>query len=257
VPRSRRLTGLLKLAAAAAAGATIAGGASALATTDDAAHAARQQPANIGQVKLDVKAYYGDYVDAAGKHHYSDTSQWAKETAKQVADAKKYLAKRLQNGVKNPAIVLDVDDTSEVTFGWEADNDFGFDPAKQQTAIDNGEFPAIKPTLELANWAAQRGVKVIFLTGRNELQGPASLKNLANEGFPVPAAAYFKPKTTAPAYLPCGLTCNTVQYKSGTRAHIAATGNTIVLNLGDQFSDLEGGYAERPVKLPNPMYYLP
>ena len=50
---------------------------------------------------------------------------------------------------------------------------------------------------------------------------------------------------------------NTVQYKSGTRAHIASMGSNIVLNLGDQFSDLEGGYAERPVKLPNPMYYLP
>jgi len=256
VPRSSRMTGLVKLAAAAAIGATIAGGASAVATTDNTAHS-RQQPANIGQVKLDVKAYYGGFVDAAGKNQASDTSQWAKETAKQVADAKQYLARRLQNHVKNPAIVLDVDDTSEVTYGWEADNDFGFDPVKQQAAIDSGRFPAIKPTLELANWASQRGVRVIFLTGRNELQGPQSLKNLANEGYPAPAQAYFKPKTTAPAYLPCGLTCTTVQYKSGTRAHIEATGSTIVLNLGDQFSDLEGGHAERPVKLPNPMYYLP
>jgi len=31
----------------------------------------------------------------------------------------------------------------------------------------------------------------------------------------------------------------------------------IVLNVGDQFSDLEGGYALHPTKLPNPMYYLP
>jgi hypothetical protein len=62
---------------------------------------------------------------------------------------------------------------------------------------------------------------------------------------------------TAPDYLPCGLTCTTVQYKSGTRAHIEATGAKIVLNVGDQFSDLEGGYGLRPVKLPNPMYYLP
>ena len=38
---------------------------------------------------------------------------------------------------------------------------------------------------------------------------------------------------------------------------VKATGAHIVLNLGDQFTDLEGGYAERPVKLPNPMYFLP
>ena len=99
-------------------------------------------------------------------------------------------------------------------------------------------------------------MKVYFLTGRNEFQGPASLTNLANDGYPAPTEAFFM-KVEAPDFLPCGLTCNTVQYKSGTRAHIASMGSNIVLNLGDQFSDLEGGYAERPVKLPNPMYYLP
>ncbi|MFE0026633.1 HAD family acid phosphatase [Amycolatopsis sp. NPDC059021] len=251
------MTGLVKLAAAAAVGATIAGGASALAGQDDASAARAKEPANIGQVKNDVKAYYGDYLDAAGKHHYSDTSRFVSDTKRVVENAKRYLSRRLADQVKNPAIVFDVDDTAEITYGWEADNDFGFDPVKQQQAIDNGTFGPNKPVLELANWAAQRGVKIYFLTGRNEFQGPQSLKNLANEGYPAPAGAFFKPKKTAPDYLPCGLNCNTVQYKSGTRAHIAATGANIVLNFGDQFSDLEGGYAERPVKLPNPMYYLP
>jgi predicted secreted acid phosphatase len=248
------MSGLLKLAAAAAIGATVAGGATALATQGGGGG---HEPANIGQVKLDVKAYYGDTVDATGHHHESDTSRWAFDTQRQVDQAQQYLERRLAQGVEHPAIVLDVDDTSEVTFGWEADNDFGFDPVKQQQAIDNGTFPAIKPTLQLANWAAQHGVRVYFLTGRAQHQGPASLKNLANEGYPAPAEAYFKPEGTAPAYLDCGLKCTTVQYKSETRAHIASTGATIVLNLGDQYSDLEGGYAEKPVKLPNPMYYLP
>lgn len=247
-----RMSGLVKLAAAAAIGATVAGGATAVATSGGS-----HEPDNLGQVKLDVKAYYGDQVDADGKHHESDRSQWAADVRRQVEGAQRYLAIRLQQGVRNPAIVLDIDDTSEVTYGWEADNDFGFDPVKQEKVINDGAFPAIKPTLELANWAAQHGVDVYFLTGRKEHQGPASLKNLANEGYPAPAAAFFKPETTAPDYLACGLTCDTVQYKSGTRAHIEATGETIVLNLGDQYSDLEGGHAERPVKLPNPMYYLP
>ncbi|WP_432850915.1 HAD family acid phosphatase [Amycolatopsis sp. CA-161197] len=247
---------LLKLAAAAAIGATVAGGATALAGSDAVTAAHGREPANIGQVKNDVKAYYGDYLDASGKHHYSDSSRFVTDTKRVVADAKRYLTQKLGK-VKNPAIVLDVDDTSEVTYGWEADNDFGFDPVKQQQAIDNGTFVANKPVLELANWAAQRGVKVYFLTGRSTPQGPQSLKNLANEGYPAPAGAFFKSAGTAPDYLPCGLTCTTIQYKSGTRAHIQATGAHIVLNLGDQFSDLEGGYADNPVKLPNPMYYLP
>ena len=31
----------------------------------------------------------------------------------------------------------------------------------------------------------------------------------------------------------------------------------ILLTMGDQLSDLNGGYAERTFKLPNPVYYLP
>jgi len=41
------------------------------------------------------------------------------------------------------------------------------------------------------------------------------------------------------------------------RGKIAAQGYTIIVNVGDQQSDLDGGYAERAYKLPNPFYYLP
>jgi hypothetical protein len=34
-------------------------------------------------------------------------------------------------------------------------------------------------------------------------------------------------------------------------------GYTILLSMGDQRSDLEGGYAERTFKLPNPYYWIP
>jgi hypothetical protein len=34
-------------------------------------------------------------------------------------------------------------------------------------------------------------------------------------------------------------------------------GYTIIANMGDQFSDLEGGFSERTYKLPNPFYYIP
>jgi hypothetical protein len=31
----------------------------------------------------------------------------------------------------------------------------------------------------------------------------------------------------------------------------------VLETIGDQWSDLEGGHAERAYKLPNPMYFLP
>ena len=51
--------------------------------------------------------------------------------------------------------------------------------------------------------------------------------------------------------------CPTIQYKSGTRAYIESQGYSIVADFGDQFSDLEGGFADKVFKMPNPNYYLP
>ena len=52
-------------------------------------------------------------------------------------------------------------------------------------------------------------------------------------------------------------TCTTIEYKSGTRAHIASEGYSIMADFGDQYSDLLGGNAGHQVKIPNPMYYIP
>jgi len=67
---------------------------------------------------------------------------------------------------------------------------------------------------------------------------------------------------TAPYLQPCqtdanNLPCTTTEYKSLTRKHIESLGYDIVGNFGDQFSDLNGGFANKTFKLPNPMYFLP
>ena len=64
-------------------------------------------------------------------------------------------------------------------------------------------------------------------------------------------------KTACADELAAGKSCTTVHYKSATRAHIESLGYEIVGNFGDQFSDLEGGHADRTFKLPNPNYFLP
>lgn len=48
------------------------------------------------------------------------------------------------------------------------------------------------------------------------------------------------------------------EYKSGDRSQIVAKGYRIVLNVGDQMSDLLGNpEADHSVKLPNPFYLIP
>ena len=45
---------------------------------------------------------------------------------------------------------------------------------------------------------------------------------------------------------------------SGERARIEEElGFTILVNVGDQDSDLAGGHARKAFKLPNPMYFIP
>ena len=44
--------------------------------------------------------------------------------------------------------------------------------------------------------------------------------------------------------------CGTIQYKSGTHAYIESQGYDIIANFGDQFSDLEGGYADKSSRCP-------
>jgi acid phosphatase len=46
-------------------------------------------------------------------------------------------------------------------------------------------------------------------------------------------------------------------FKAPQRAQIEQQGYTIIANLGDQPSDLAGGFAERTFQLPNPFYRIP
>jgi predicted secreted acid phosphatase len=248
-----------KLAAVVAVTAVLAGGATALAqqpTTE--AQVSAGQPPNVTLVEQQVEAYYGDTVDAQGHHHPSENSAWGRQTAAAIADGQRYLQAKLHRS-HQPAIVLDVDDTSEVTEGWEVDSQFAYNAASNEAAINANQFPAITPTLRLAQWASAHGVTVFFLTGRPEHQRAATLADLASDGYPTPEALFLKAEkgTPPPSYLTCGSTCTTDQYKSETRAHIQSMGYDIVLNVGDQYSDLSMGHEDKAVKLPNPMYFLP
>lgn len=71
--RSVKITAIAVLAGLLAGGAVAVGSQQ----TPDTPGFGRQ-PANLGQVKNDVKAYYGDSVDASGHHHAADSSEWAR-----------------------------------------------------------------------------------------------------------------------------------------------------------------------------------
>jgi acid phosphatase len=134
-----------------------------------------------------------------------------------------------------PAIVLDIDETSLSNYAGLEEDDFGAG-GLVPGAVGGGD-PAIEPTLDLYRFARERGVEAFFITGRPEgLAGVADTNQI----------------TKPPGDL------HTIEYKSGERARIEAElGFTILVNIGDQDSDLAGGHARRAFKLPNPMYFIP
>ena len=89
---------------------------------------------------------------------------------------------------------------------------------------------------------------VFFISGRPPGLLEATERNLREQGY----------QWTGVTLLPEGAHfASAADFKAPERQRITEQGYTIVLALGDQESDLIGGYAERTFKLPNPVYYLP
>jgi hypothetical protein len=45
-------------------------------------------------------------------------------------------------------------------------------------------------------------------------------------------------------------------FKTTERIKVEAEGYTIIANIGDQMSDIEGGHAQCTFKVPNPFYFI-
>jgi hypothetical protein len=225
---------------------------------------------NVGIVEDQIKAYYGaatttydipgvgDNVTATIP---SATSNYAKQMAKIVAGAEKYLTSpqaRPDKG-KKPAIVFDVDDTLVNTYDYEVANAFGYNPTINGYWTVAGAFPAVPGMVGLYQFAQAHGYTVYFITGRPEAQREATISNLAKDGYgTIDSSKLFLKQPTTPSYLTCAAaSCTTIEYKSGTRAYIESQGYDIVADFGDQYSDLTGAAHGEQFKLPNPMYYLP
>jgi predicted secreted acid phosphatase len=252
--RSARKVAVLSAAVAAA---VVAGGGLALA---DSAPRTDKQITNMTTEVANIKAYYGDHVDAAGEHWPSAQSNYAVQVSGIETKAEKYLAgKAKHDSGEKKAIILDVDDTSLSTYNYELETTFVYNPASNAQYIATKTMPAVFGMNDLAAKATAEGYTVFYITGRPESQRPYTEANLGAVGFPAAGAQnlFMKNKDNPPAYLPCGSTCTTEQYKSGTRAHIESLGYRIVANFGDQESDLAGGHADKAFKVPNPMYFIP
>jgi predicted secreted acid phosphatase len=188
---------------------------------------------------------------------YITSGQYDTDFATVVSAATGWLDERAKTAAK-PAIVLDIDETSLSNWpayrinGWGRVVNGGCDlqqgPCGLRAWQGLGQSKALAPTVALARHARDLGVAVFFISGRPPNLRDATERNLKEQGY----------EWTGVVLLPEGKQfASAVDFKAPERQKIAGQGYTIVLSLGDQQSDLKGGYAERTFKLPNPVYFLP
>jgi predicted secreted acid phosphatase len=180
---------------------------------------------------------------------YHDSGEWSSDTTKQVKKAKAFVKGWLKSHKKprpkKPAIVLDIDDTSLSLYKCAEARDF--EDASLCAVQD--DLPAIKQVRSLYNYARAQKVAVFFITGRPEPLRALSAKNQNAAGYTGKLDLTLKPTSNHDD--------SVVPYKSGARKKIERKGYRILANLGDQRSDLKGGYSLKTYKLPNPMYFTP
>lgn len=109
-----------------------------------------------------------------------------------------------------------------------------------------GDHNSIVPMVNLYNWCVSLGIKVCIITGRNSALHSITQKNLIKVGIRKCDRIYTKKHRE-----------DTIKYKSRCRKEIIDTGDSILVNIGDQEADLlcsdtgTYGYAQHSIKLPS------
>ncbi|GAA2796276.1 HAD family acid phosphatase [Kitasatospora sp. CM 4170] len=151
--------------------------------------------------------------------------QWLADVAGAIAPARAYVEQRTAEPTdETPAIVFDIDNTTLATH---------FHPLT---------MPGISPVVELARYAHARGVAVIFVTARVDFIAPVTRYSLEKAGYTVDELH---------GRDLCDLFKSVQQYKTDERAEIENEGYTIIASIGNNWTDLGGGHAERTFKLPD------
>jgi hypothetical protein len=264
---SRHLRALALLVVGMALGALAAGvAAGALYETADGTEVSGIKLTGAGLPDLGESATTGVAEMPSAIRDYHDSGRYEADLELAVAPARASLAHQLRRLRRSPgpgrysecrkpkrhrgchevkpAIVLDIDETSLSNYsGLAATN---FSAAGLVPGAAAGSDPAIQPTLDLYSYARSKAVDVFFVTGRPDIARTPTDSNLQSVGYDQGYTLITKPS---------GI--DTIPYKSGERAKIEEQGFEILVNVGDQDSDLAGGHARRAFKLPNPMYFIP
>lgn len=182
---------------------------------------------------------------------YFDSGAYEREIALVADEVMAWLEERAAKAreTERLAVIFDIDETVLSNYPHMLEQDFGYIPRVWDAWVQEAVAPAID-SMRRAVWQAQElGYAVIFITGRKDPgDRAATALNLARELMGDYERMLMRPAVDRrPA----------VEFKAELRGDLAGEGFAIVASVGDQWSDLLGGYAERLFKVPNPFYEIP
>jgi acid phosphatase len=186
---------------------------------------------NLSEAKKAIKEYYL-------------SGQYSLELDTIIADAIRQL-NSLQIG-KNSAFVFDVDETALSNFEYEMKYDFGYIKSEWDKWVETEKAVPIRQVKAFYDTLVSRGIKIIFITGRSQSQYQATFNNLKKAGYGTFDTLICRGTNET------NLTAR--EFKSLKRKELTEKGYKIIGSIGDQWSDLEGGYTILKVKIPNYMY---
>ena len=198
---------------------------------------------NLGTLRSELTQYH-DCTDGFGC--YRD------DLRAQTDRAQAALAARVQ--ARKPgekiAIVFDIDETVLSNWPEIAKLNMGFYQPLEDEWERSEKAEGIPGSIALYKQAVASGVTVFFITGRPEAMREVTEANLRDQGMTEWKSLVLRSNEERDE--------TAVVYKSSERRKIVAQGYTLVMSIGDQWSDLEGvPHAEISVKLPNPFYFIP
>ncbi len=195
-------------------------------------------------VKVTSPGGYGHKIGL----EFAKTPEYKKEFDQKIASAKEHCQTYLKEHPNSldMAIISDLDETL-------LDNRPYFEAVKKDFTWDDFEkwvfkakAPNLPATAAFLKWAREQGFAVLFLTGRTENMRVVTTANLIKNKIAYDGLFMRGNGDKRPAS----------KFKSEVRKKIEDMGYKIVVNIGDQDSDLAGGFALDGEKLPNKLYFV-
>ena len=175
---------------------------------------------------------------------YYESGKYDEEMDSIFSDAKDQIKNiKIKN---NSTVIFDVDDTALSNYEISKKLDFGYDYKIVQDWVMSAKLPAIKQTKDFFDFLKSKNIKRIFLTSRNYDEYDATYKNLVDQGYTGFDTLIVRSKSDKDL--------GSQKFKTKERENLNKAGYEIIATVGDQWTDLNGGFSGIKIKVPNYLY---